>query len=129
ASFRTITNDHWHSGKVVLAGDSAHTANFTIGMGTTLAIGDAIALAGSLRDQRDIKSALARYEARRKAEIAATLAEARRSERWFENIARYVDLKPHQMGELLWARRSSLVARLPPRTGYVLHRARGWLGS
>src|SRR5215469_2899007 len=33
ASFRTITNDHWHSGKVVLAGDSAHTANFTIGMG------------------------------------------------------------------------------------------------
>jgi 2-polyprenyl-6-methoxyphenol hydroxylase-like FAD-dependent oxidoreductase len=129
ASFRTITNDHWHSGKVVLAGDSAHTANFTIGMGTTLAIGDAIALADSLRDQRDIKSALTRYEARRKAEIAATLAEARRSERWFENIARYVDLKPHQMGELLWARRSSLVARLPPRTGYVLHRARGWLGS
>jgi anthraniloyl-CoA monooxygenase len=71
ASFRTITNDHWHSGNVVLAGDSAHTANFTIGMGATLAIGDAIALADSLRDQGDIKSALTRYAARRKAEIAA----------------------------------------------------------
>jgi 2-polyprenyl-6-methoxyphenol hydroxylase-like FAD-dependent oxidoreductase len=47
ASFRTISNGHWHSGNVVLAGDSAHTANFTIGMGTTLAIGDAIALAES----------------------------------------------------------------------------------
>ena len=129
ANFRTISNEHWHSGNVVLAGDSARTANFTIGMGTTLAIGDAIALAESLREQDDIEPALTRYEARRKAEIASILAEARYSEQWFENIARYVDLKPHQMGELLWARRSPLVASLPPKVSYALHRVRARLAS
>jgi 2-polyprenyl-6-methoxyphenol hydroxylase-like FAD-dependent oxidoreductase len=98
-------------------------------MGTTLAIGDAIALAESLREQDDIESALTRYEARRKAEIASILAEARYSEQWFENIARYVNLKPHQMGELLWARRSPLVASLPPKVSYALHRVRARLAS
>jgi 2-polyprenyl-6-methoxyphenol hydroxylase-like FAD-dependent oxidoreductase len=47
-NFRTISNEQWHSGKVVPAGDSARTANFTIGMGTTLALSAAIALAESL---------------------------------------------------------------------------------
>ena len=47
-NFRTISNPRWHSGKVVLIGDSAHTAHFAIGMGTTLAIEDAIVLADSL---------------------------------------------------------------------------------
>ena len=129
ANFRTISNEHWHSGKVVLAGDSARTANFTIGMGTTLAIGDAIALAESLHDGGDMDAALTRYGKRRQAEIARILAEARYSERWFENIERYVALKPRQMGELLWARRSPLMASLPPRVGYALHRAKGRLTS
>jgi 2-polyprenyl-6-methoxyphenol hydroxylase-like FAD-dependent oxidoreductase len=129
ASFRTISSEHWHSGKVVLAGDSARTANFTIGMGTTLAIGDAIALAESLDASDDMDAALARYGKRRQAEIGRILAEARYSERWFENIERYVDLKPHQMGELLWARRSPAMASLPPRIGYALHRAKGRLTS
>jgi 2-polyprenyl-6-methoxyphenol hydroxylase-like FAD-dependent oxidoreductase len=79
ANVRTITNDHWHSGNVVLAGDSAHTANFTIGMGATLAIGDAVTLADGLRDQGDIESPLTRYEVRRTAEIAAAGAPARSS--------------------------------------------------
>ena len=51
ANLRTISNEQWHSGKVVLAGDSARSANFTIGMGATLAIGDAIAT-GSNRGSR-----------------------------------------------------------------------------
>ena len=129
ANFRTISNEHWHSGKVVLAGDSARTANFTIGMGTTLAIGDAIALAECLDGSDDIDTALTRYGKRRQAEIARVLTEARCSERWFENINRYTDLKPHQMGELLWARRSPLMASLPPRVGYALHHAKGRLTS
>jgi 2-polyprenyl-6-methoxyphenol hydroxylase-like FAD-dependent oxidoreductase len=129
ASFRTISNEHWHSGKVVLVGDSARTANFTIGMGTTLAIGDAVALAESLDKSDDVDAALTRYGKRRQAEIARILAEARYSERWFENIERYVDLKPRQMGELLWARRSPAMASLPPRIGYALHHAKGRLTS
>ena len=127
ANFRTVSNQHWHAGKVVLAGDCARTANFTIGMGTTLAIGDAIALAESLHEHTDVTAALTRYETRRQAEIAPVLAAARCSERWFENIGRYVDLKPHQMGDLLWARRSPRLASLPPRLGYALHRAKGAL--
>ena len=79
ANFRTISNEQWHSGKVVLAGDSARTANFTIGMGTTLAIGDAIALAESLDGSASgsLDAALTRYGKRRQAEIARILAEAR----------------------------------------------------
>jgi 2-polyprenyl-6-methoxyphenol hydroxylase-like FAD-dependent oxidoreductase len=127
ANFRTISNEQWHSGKVVLAGDSARTANFTIGMGTTLAIGDAIALAESLDGSAGLDAALTRYGKTRQAEIARILAEARFSERWFENIDRYVDLKPRQMGELLWARRSPLMASLSPRVGYALHNAKGRL--
>jgi 2-polyprenyl-6-methoxyphenol hydroxylase-like FAD-dependent oxidoreductase len=129
ANFRTISNEQWHSGKVVLAGDSARTANFTIGMGTTLAIGDAIALAESLDDSAGMDAALTRYRKKRQAEIARILAEARCSERWFENIDRYVGLKPRQMGELLWARRSPLMASLPPRIGYALHNTKGRLTS
>jgi 2-polyprenyl-6-methoxyphenol hydroxylase-like FAD-dependent oxidoreductase len=98
-------------------------------MGTTLAIGDAIALAESLDGSADMDAALMRYGKRRQAEIARILAEARFSERWFENIDRYVDLKPRQMGELLWARRSPLMASLSPRVGYALHHARGRLTS
>ena len=88
ANFRTISNDQWHSGKVVLAGDSARTANFTIGMGTTLAIGDAIALAESLDGSACLDAALTRYGKTRQAEIARIPAQARFSERWFENIDR-----------------------------------------
>jgi 2-polyprenyl-6-methoxyphenol hydroxylase-like FAD-dependent oxidoreductase len=98
-------------------------------MGTTLAIGDAIALAESLDGSASMDTALTRYGKRRQAEIARILAEARISERWFENIDRYVDLKPRQMGELLWARRSPLMASLPPRVGYTLHHAKGRLAS
>jgi 2-polyprenyl-6-methoxyphenol hydroxylase-like FAD-dependent oxidoreductase len=96
-------------------------------MGTTLAIGDAIALAESLDGSAGLDAALTRYGKTRQAEIARILAEARFSERWFENIDRYVDLKPRQMGELLWARRSPLMASLSPRVGYALHNAKGRL--
>ena len=47
-NFRTMSNQRWYSGNVVLAGDSAHTAHFSIGMGTTLALEDAMVLADSL---------------------------------------------------------------------------------
>jgi hypothetical protein len=64
--FRTVTNERWHHGRVVLAGDAAHTTHFTIGSGTKLAIEDAIGLAAALGDHRDLESALAAYEQRRK---------------------------------------------------------------
>jgi 2-polyprenyl-6-methoxyphenol hydroxylase-like FAD-dependent oxidoreductase len=122
-NFRTISNQRWHSGNVVLAGDSAHTAHFAIGMGTTLALEDAIALADSLQQHASLQVALLSYETRRLAEIPPILAQARLSARWFEDVLRYINLKPHQFGALFYARRSPIVKASPPRLSYVLLQA------
>ena len=119
-SYKTISNKHWHSGNIVLIGDSAHTSHFSIGMGTTLAIEDAIALADNLHRRDDLELALKSYESRRIAESLPVLIGARYSERWFENISRYMDLEPHQLGVLFGARRSPITQVLPPRVSYAL---------
>jgi 2-polyprenyl-6-methoxyphenol hydroxylase-like FAD-dependent oxidoreductase len=119
-NFRTISNARWHSGKVVLAGDSAHTSHFAVGMGTTLAIQDAIALAEVLDKQGGTEAAFQSYERRRRAEMANTLAEAGCSARWFENLPRYIDCDPRKFGVLIYGRRSPLVAQLPPTVFYLL---------
>ncbi len=121
-NFNTLANDSWSSGRVVLIGDSAHTAHFSIGMGTTLAVGDARVLADKLQ-QADLESALRSYEQQRKADLLPVLAEARCSARWFENLPRYIDLKPEQFGALLYARRSALLSQLPPIAACALVQA------
>jgi 2-polyprenyl-6-methoxyphenol hydroxylase-like FAD-dependent oxidoreductase len=122
-NFKIVTNQSWHSGNVVLAGDSAHTAHYSLGQGTKMALEDAIALADSLQRYRDLEGALTAYEARRKAELVRPLSEARCSAEWFENLPRYIDLQPNQFATLLQARWSPLVPVLPPRLSYQLHRA------
>jgi 2-polyprenyl-6-methoxyphenol hydroxylase-like FAD-dependent oxidoreductase len=119
-NFKTISNERWHSGKVVLLGDSAHTAHFAIGMGTTLAVEDAICLADLLHQHLGLEPALIAYQRQRKAELIPTLAEARCSARWLENLDTYVRLKPQVFGVLLYARRSPLIALLPPRISFWL---------
>jgi 2-polyprenyl-6-methoxyphenol hydroxylase-like FAD-dependent oxidoreductase len=123
-NFRTVTNLSWHDGNIVLAGDAAHTTHFTIGSGTTLAIEDAIALAGNLPHHHgDQKLALDSYERQRKAALLRPQSDARFSARWFESIPRYADLKPHEFSALLHGRRSPLLPHLPPRLYYRLHQA------
>jgi 2-polyprenyl-6-methoxyphenol hydroxylase-like FAD-dependent oxidoreductase len=122
-SVSTVTNQRWHHGSMVLAGDAAHATHFSIGSGTTLAIEDAIALAGSLRQHGELGRALAAYERQRQAALAPRQTDARFSSRWLENVPRYISLPPHQFARLMWARRSPLVARLPPRMSYLLLRA------
>jgi 2-polyprenyl-6-methoxyphenol hydroxylase-like FAD-dependent oxidoreductase len=119
-NFKAISNEHWHSGKIVLIGDSAHTSHHSIGMGTTLAIEDAIALADHLHRHDDIESALKSYEKQRIAESIPVLTAARCSQRWFENLPRYMDLEPRQLGVLFGARRSPITQFLPPRVSYAL---------
>src|ERR1043165_7236353 len=70
-SFPTVRCGKWHAGNVVLMGDAAHTAHFSIGSGTKLAMEDAIALADELIGARDVPAALAAYEARRRPEVEA----------------------------------------------------------
>jgi 2-polyprenyl-6-methoxyphenol hydroxylase-like FAD-dependent oxidoreductase len=121
-NFRTVTNRRWHVGNVVLLGDAAHTAHFTIGQGTTLAIEDAIALAGSLqRHPGDQGRALESYEKERQAALLVPQSEARSAARWLENISRYADLKPREFAALLDARRSPLPPYLPRHLYYRLH--------
>jgi 2-polyprenyl-6-methoxyphenol hydroxylase-like FAD-dependent oxidoreductase len=132
-NFRTVRNERWHDGRVVLVGDSAHTAHFSVGLGTTLAIDDVIALAGQLRTTRtggrggrgcDLEPALAAYQRQRQSELRAHAMMADRSEAWFENLPRYAALPPREFAAVLHARRAPLLPYLPPRVFCQLNRAR-----
>ena len=136
-SFRTVSNKRWHHGKVVLAGGSAHTAHFSVALGTTLALGDVIALAAQLRragrpaasgDPAGLAAALTAYQRQRQAELRSHAAGARRSAQWFENVPRYADLTPRQFATALHARHAPLLAKLPPRLSCQLYDIRRRLG-
>jgi 2-polyprenyl-6-methoxyphenol hydroxylase-like FAD-dependent oxidoreductase len=122
-NFRTVTNQRWCDGNIVLAGDAAHTTDFTIGSGTTMAIEDAIALADNLQwHPGDPRVALESYERQRKAAIMLAQSDARLSARWFEDISRYTGLQPREFAALLHGRRSPVLPHLPPRVYYRLYR-------
>jgi anthraniloyl-CoA monooxygenase len=95
-SFTTVRNECWSHDNVVLLGDAAHTAHFSIGSGTKLAMEDALALAACLHETPDVPAALAAYEAERKAVVASTQRAAQASLEWFENIGRYTHQAPLQ---------------------------------
>ncbi|MGW2031935.1 bifunctional salicylyl-CoA 5-hydroxylase/oxidoreductase [Streptomyces sp. NPDC001811] len=95
-TFRTVVNDRWSHGNVVLLGDAAHTAHFSIGSGTKLAVEDALALAACLSEQPDVPGALAAYEEERKPVVASTQRAARASLEWFENLRLYLGQPPRQ---------------------------------
>ncbi|MEO5617486.1 MAG: bifunctional salicylyl-CoA 5-hydroxylase/oxidoreductase [Candidatus Eisenbacteria bacterium] len=103
-NFPTIRNARWHHGNIVLAGDAAHTAHFSVGSCTKLAMEDAIALAQSLRAHRDIPEALAAYEAARRPAVESLQRAALASLQWFEDTERYMHLEPLQFGFALLTR-------------------------
>ena len=103
-NFPTVRNKRWRAGNVVLMGDAAHTAHFSIGSGTKLAMEDAIALRDALVAERDVATALAAYEMRRRPEVEALQAAAQASLEWFEGTERYVGLPPAQFGYSLMTR-------------------------
>lgn len=122
-NFLTVTNQRWFDGKIVLAGDAAHTTHYTIGSGMTLAIEDVIALAGNLQHHDHLRLALRSYERQRQAALLPSQSDARLSAEWFEGISRYIDLQPQQFSTLLHGRRSPLIPHLSPQLYYQLHRA------
>jgi 2-polyprenyl-6-methoxyphenol hydroxylase-like FAD-dependent oxidoreductase len=136
-NFRTITNDCWHSGNTVLMGDAAHTAHFSIGSGTRLAMQDAMVLAAELQRQATTQLAFAAYERTRKTEMVRALTDARLSAKWLENVDRYIDLSAPVFYRLFQARRDPLVHRVPPKLYYWIYTAvdrfaflrkfRGWI--
>ena len=88
-SFPVVRNRRWCSRNVALMGDAAHTAHFSIGSGTKLAMEDAIALAASLQTHREVDAALGQYDTERRAAVAATQRAAQVSLEWFEHTERY----------------------------------------
>ena len=107
--FPRVVCQSWvhHNGRapVVLMGDAAHTAHFSIGSGTKLALEDAIEAARAIGGHRgDLAEALRSYEAVRSVEVLRIQNAARNSTEWFENVARYVNLPPEQFAYSLLTR-------------------------
>jgi len=90
-NFRTWRTATWHHENVVLLGDAAHTAHFSVGSGTKMALEDAVALASSVLGSADLSAALASYQDIRKPKVARIQDSARPSLSWWEHFGRYHD--------------------------------------
>jgi 2-polyprenyl-6-methoxyphenol hydroxylase-like FAD-dependent oxidoreductase len=91
-NFPWIWNEHWSHRNMVLIGDALHTAHFSIGSGTRLAIEDAIALTKALEAEADTPGALARYERERKPIVKKLVTAARTSADWYEHFPDHMKL-------------------------------------
>ncbi|MCG6662781.1 bifunctional salicylyl-CoA 5-hydroxylase/oxidoreductase [Billgrantia kenyensis] len=103
-NFPRVLCARWSHDNVVLMGDAAATAHFSIGSGTKLALESAIALAEYLHREPDMASAFARYEEERRTEVLRLQSAARNSTEWFEQVERYLDLDPVQFNYSLLTR-------------------------
>lgn len=95
-NFRKVSNETWHDGHIVLMGDAAHTAHFSVGSGTKMAMEDAIALSQALKERRDIPTALEEYERVRRPEVEHIQRASRPSQAWWEDFRRYKQFAPEQ---------------------------------
>ncbi|PMR73139.1 bifunctional salicylyl-CoA 5-hydroxylase/oxidoreductase [Billgrantia endophytica] len=103
-NFPRVLCERWSFENVVLMGDAAATAHFSIGSGTKLALESAIALADYLHSEPDMAAAFARYEEERRTEVLRLQSAARNSTEWFEQVERYLDLDPVQFNYSLLTR-------------------------
>ncbi len=127
-TFGTISNETWVDGNLVLIGDAAHTAHFSIGSGTLLAVGDALALADQLRTRAALPAVLAAYEAQRRPEVEHFQAAARNSASWFERIPELIEQPAVDFAYGLLRRREgpSVRSETGPRWRYPMYRAMQW---
>lgn len=128
--FTTVRNATWRHGNVVLLGDAAHTAHFSIGSGTKLAMEDALALAACLHEHAGTDAALAAYEAERRPVVESTQRAAQASLEWFENIDRYVGQPAEQFAfNLLTRSRRVTYDNLRVRDAGFVGAVDGWFGG
>ena len=93
--FPQVKNERWHHGKYVLIGDALHTAHFSIGSGTRLAMEDGIALERALHDNGDdVANALPAFEAARRPIVEKIVGASRASAAWYEDFASHMQLAP-----------------------------------
>ncbi|HNK18605.1 MAG TPA: bifunctional salicylyl-CoA 5-hydroxylase/oxidoreductase [Piscinibacter sp.] len=133
--FPRVVCKRWvhHNGRapVVLMGDAAHTAHFSIGSGTKLAFEDAISLAERIAEQPgDLAAALARYEELRGVEVLKIQNAARNSTEWFENVERHAKLEPEQFAYALLTRSQRIShENLRLRDAGYVGELEGWLAA
>lgn len=93
-NFPLVTNTRWHGDRLVLLGDALHTAHFSIGSGTKLALEDAIALARAFAQEPGRERALPLFEETRRPRVEQLQQAALESLRWFEEVPRHMHLDP-----------------------------------
>jgi anthraniloyl-CoA monooxygenase len=130
-SFPIVRNGVWHHDNLVLVGDAAHTAHFSIGSGTKLAMEDAIVLARTLGEHRDVGLALAAYEAERRPQVETLQRAAQTSLEWFEQTERYHGrLEPVQFAFSLLTRSLRVTHdTLKARDSKLVATVDGWLAD
>jgi len=99
-----VKNEKWFFDNLVLIGDALHTAHFSIGSGTKLALEDSIALFECFEKTERVGDALEGFESTRKPVIEAYQAAAYDSMRWFENAREYMNLSPLELAFALMTR-------------------------
>jgi 2-polyprenyl-6-methoxyphenol hydroxylase-like FAD-dependent oxidoreductase len=124
-NFTHITNRSWIHDNIALMGDAAHTAHFSIGSGSTLAMHDAIALVESLDATGDVRRALPLYQESRYQAVLAKQREANNSAHWFETADKHLNADPVDVGYSLVRRRYDDTDPPEPRFRwrYHVHRA------
>ncbi|MFQ5596039.1 MAG: FAD-dependent monooxygenase, partial [Anaerolineae bacterium] len=129
-NFVTVRNKAWRHENIVLLGDSAHTAHFSIGSGTKLAMEDAIALAKAFQRHDDVETALSDYELERRPRVEALQASAHESRTYFENVRRYLHLDPMQFTFHLLTRSGRLsYGNLRLRDPYYVDNVDRWFAA
>ena len=103
-NFLNVRNEHWHCGNIALLGDALHTAHFSIGSGTKLALEDAIALNECFGSTSKVSDALRLFQEIRKPIIEEYQAAALESLLWFEDIGKHIQLEPMDLAFSLMTR-------------------------
>jgi len=103
-NFNRVLCERWSHENIVLLGDAAATAHFSVGSGSKLALESAIALANYVCSEPSLEKAFARYEGERRLEVLRLQNSARNSTEWFENVERYLHLDPVQFNYSLLTR-------------------------
>src|SRR5665213_70254 len=122
-NFNRVLCERWSAGNVVLLGDAAATAHFSVGSGSKLALESAIALANYLHSEPSMATAFARYEDERRLEVLRLQNAARNSTEWFEDVERYLHLDPVQFNYSLLTRSQRISHE------NLRERARDWLAA
>jgi anthraniloyl-CoA monooxygenase len=129
-NFATLRQETWHHGQVVVLGDAAHTAHFSIGSGTKLAMEDSIALVDALRRHHDLPAALNDYEMERQPVVERFQEAALESSSYFEHVSRYAQFDPRQFAfNLLTRSRRITYVNLTQRDPELVRTVDSWFAA